>query len=71
MATKIRTVRDAAIENRQAKADAEHDRNRRRLTAKVRHWRKRAAKYGGELNLETLRKFEEALAALGPAWNAR
>lgn len=61
--SKIVTVRDARIANLQAKADADYLREKRRLKAKVRHWTKRAEKFGGEINLQTLYKFQIALAA--------
>ena len=61
---KIYTVRDGMIANRAAKEARTHSIQVRELTRKVRHWEILAAKFGGEIHIQTLAKFQSQLAAL-------
>ena len=63
-AQKVYTVRDAMIENRNAKEARSHAIQVRELAKKVRQWETKAAKFGGEIHKQTLAKFQAQLAAI-------
>jgi hypothetical protein len=67
MASKIHTVRDALIQNRAAKNARLDAIERRELGKKISHWQNQVVKFGGEMQRQTLAKFEAQLAAIGGA----
>lgn len=58
----IRTVRDARLEKMYADETRRISILRKELTTKVKHWEKRVAQYGGEVQKTTLAKFQAQLA---------
>ena len=64
MSSGIRTVRDAALENRRAKEARDRRLAIRVARAKVRRWERLAAKFGGAVHQETLARFQARLADL-------
>ena len=61
---KIFTLRDARNEKLLMDARAEHRIALRAARAKVRHWEKQVALYGGEIQRETLARMQSNLAKL-------
>lgn len=61
---KIKTLWDARNERIQAEAQQDHRRELKEARAKVRHWERNFAKYGGQVQLETLERMRANLAKL-------
>jgi len=60
----ISTVRDAMIQNRDAKEAVAYMLEFQELIKKVKLWEKKVQKFGGEVQVNTLEKFKKQLAAL-------
>ena len=60
----ISTVRDAMIQNRDAKEAVAYMLEFQELSKKVKLWEKMVQKCGGEVQVNTLEKFKKQLAAL-------
>jgi len=63
-AHKIVTVRDAMMERLLANEIRSHKIQVRELTKKVRHWEQKVVQFGGEIQKQTLAKFQSQLNAL-------
>lgn len=61
---KVFTRNDAREEKMIADANREHAREVKECRAKVAHWKKQVAKFGGEIQAATLARFEAKLASL-------
>jgi hypothetical protein len=60
----ISTVRDAMIQNRDAKEAVAFMLEFQELSKKIKLWEKKVQKFGGEVQVNTLEKFKKQLAAL-------
>lgn len=60
----MKTLRDAMIENSNAKDARIHKIEVRELAKKVRHWETQVAKFDGEIHKQTLAKFQARLATI-------
>lgn len=61
---KVRTVRDARLENLQAKEARQASIERRELRAKIRRWEGKVREFGGQVHVDTLARLRARLEAL-------